>query len=46
MLDSIEYWRDAPVWTPNAISEATKGWFKYLGRLGGRDRVETNGVLE
>jgi UDP-glucose 4-epimerase len=30
MLDSIEYWRDAPVWTPNTISEATKGWFKYL----------------
>ena len=30
MLDSIEYWRDAPVWTPAAISEATKGWFKYL----------------
>jgi len=30
MLDSIEYWRDAPVWTPSAISEATKGWFKYL----------------
>ena len=31
MLDSIEYWRDAPVWTPNKISEATEGWFKYLG---------------
>ena len=30
MLDSIEYWRDAPVWTPAAISEATNGWFKYL----------------
>jgi UDP-glucose 4-epimerase len=30
MLDSIEYWRDAPVWTPAAISEATQGWFKYL----------------
>ena len=30
MLDNIDYWRDAPVWTPAAIAEATRDWFKYL----------------
>lgn len=30
MLDNIEYWREAPVWEPNNIAEATKDWFKYL----------------
>ena len=31
MLDNIDQWRRAPVWTPESISEATQGWFKYLG---------------
>lgn len=31
MLQNIDFWRDAPVWDPNSISEATKDWFKYLG---------------
>jgi UDP-glucose 4-epimerase len=31
MLANIDYWQDAPVWTPDAISLATKDWFKYLG---------------
>jgi UDP-glucose 4-epimerase len=31
MLDNIDYWREAPVWTPDTIAEATRGWFKYLG---------------
>ncbi len=31
MLDNIESWRDAPVWTPERIAGATAGWFKYLG---------------
>lgn len=31
MLDNIEYWRDAPVWTTETISQATEDWFKYLG---------------
>jgi len=26
----IEYWRDAPVWTPDSIESATRDWFKYL----------------
>lgn len=30
MLDHIDYWREAPVWTPKSIAEATSGWFKYL----------------
>ncbi len=32
MLDHIEYWRDAPVWTPEKIAGATADWFKYLGK--------------
>jgi len=32
MLDNIEDWRDAPVWTPEKIEESTAGWFKYLGQ--------------
>jgi UDP-glucose 4-epimerase len=32
MLEAIDYWRDAPVWTPDSIAEATKDWFAYLGR--------------
>jgi UDP-glucose 4-epimerase len=31
MLEHIDYWRDAPVWTPDKIAEATRGWFKHLG---------------
>ncbi|MBI3556187.1 MAG: SDR family oxidoreductase [Deltaproteobacteria bacterium] len=30
MLKNIEYWRNAPVWTPESINEATKTWFQYL----------------
>ena len=32
ILKHIDYWREAPVWTPNSIAEATKDWFHYLGR--------------
>ena len=31
LLEHIEYWRDAPVWTPDSIAAATQDWFKYLG---------------
>ncbi len=31
ILENIDYWRKAPVWTPESIGEATKDWFKYLG---------------
>ena len=30
MLERIEDWREAPVWTPQAIDQATKVWFKHL----------------
>lgn len=32
MLDHIELYRDAPVWEPDAIAEATADWFRYLGK--------------
>ncbi len=31
MLENIDYWRDAPVWTASSIAEATADWFRYLG---------------
>ena len=31
MLNEIEKWKDAPLWTPKSIKTATKTWFKYLG---------------
>ncbi len=31
VLKNIDYWRDAPVWTPESIANATHDWFKYLG---------------
>jgi UDP-glucose 4-epimerase len=30
MLDIIDNWKDAPIWTPKKINIATKTWFKYL----------------
>jgi len=32
LLDNIDYWRNAPVWTPDTIKDATKDWFQYLER--------------
>jgi len=32
MLDNIEYWREAPVWTTESIKDATREWFQFLGR--------------
>jgi UDP-glucose 4-epimerase len=31
MLSNIDYWREAPVWTPRTIETATQAWFKNLG---------------
>ena len=31
LLKSIDLWKDAPVWTPATIADATKDWFNYLG---------------
>lgn len=32
ILTHIDYWQEAPVWTPKTIQEATVDWFKYLAR--------------
>lgn len=39
MLDNIDYWKDAPVWTPEAINEATEDWFKFLGKQKGGHNI-------
>jgi len=31
MRANIDYWRDAPVWTPAQIADATADWFRFLG---------------
>ncbi len=31
MLEHIDDWRDAPLWTTSRIEEATADWFRYLG---------------
>jgi UDP-glucose 4-epimerase len=30
ILEKIEDFKDAPLWEPNTIQEATQAWFKYL----------------
>ena len=30
ILRNIDYWREAPLWTPDKIEEATKTWFQYM----------------
>nr|CRH04873.1 Putative NAD dependent epimerase/dehydratase family. UDP-glucose 4-epimerase [Candidatus Magnetococcus massalia] len=32
MAACIEDWRDAPIWDPSSIAEATEAWFKYLDK--------------
>lgn len=32
MLAEIERWRDAPLWDPISIAQATRTWFRYLGK--------------
>ncbi len=32
MLESIDLWRDAPLWDAKGIEIATKDWFTYLGK--------------
>ncbi len=31
IVADINYWRDAPLWDPQSIADATKTWFQYLG---------------
>jgi UDP-glucose 4-epimerase len=30
MLERIDDWRDAPIWNPGTINQATAAWFRYL----------------
>ena len=30
MLNDINRWKNAPLWTPKKIKKATKTWFKFL----------------
>jgi UDP-glucose 4-epimerase len=39
VLADIEYWRDAPLWSPDSIAKATETWFKFLGQEAGAQRV-------
>lgn len=31
MLSNIDNWKDAPVWNPQSIGQATEAWFQHLG---------------
>ncbi len=31
MLERIDDWKDAPLWDPGSIDQATAAWFRYLG---------------
>lgn len=30
ILENIDYWKEAPVWTKDSIEKATNSWFKHL----------------
>ena len=30
MMNEIEKWKDAPLWTPKKIKKATRVWFKFM----------------
>ena len=30
MLDGLNSWKNAPLWTKKSIKENTKDWFKYI----------------
>ena len=30
LLNNINHWKSAPVWTKDTINKATKTWFQYL----------------
>jgi len=32
VLEQIDYWTEAPLWTPEKIEDATRDWFHYLDR--------------
>jgi UDP-glucose 4-epimerase len=32
ILANIDYWKNAPLWDPESIAQATKTWFEHLGQ--------------
>ena len=34
MLENIDLWKNAPLWDPDSIKEATETWFKYMKHNG------------
>jgi len=36
IVAQIDYWRDAPLWDPASIAQATAGWFKAMTPQGAR----------
>ena len=32
ILAQIDYWREAPLWDPQSIAQASKVWFKYMAK--------------
>ncbi len=36
VLERIDDWRDAPLWNPETIAQATEGWFEALSSKGDR----------
>jgi len=36
MVEAIDYWREAPLWDPASIEQATKTWFAFLSKSSGQ----------
>jgi UDP-glucose 4-epimerase len=32
ILEQIDYWREAPLWDPQSIAQASKVWFQYMAK--------------
>lgn len=41
MLDHINEWKEAPLWNPGSIEDATRVWFNYLGKQGNEESINT-----
>lgn len=39
IVDNIDYWRDAPLWTPETVAKATETWFAYMSDTEAPDNV-------
>jgi UDP-glucose 4-epimerase len=34
IVANIDYWRNAPLWNPDSIADATKTWFQFMSPKG------------